>query len=212
MALKFGESKGSAVKNSIDALEFVDGENKIRLVGDILPRYVYWVKGTNNKNIPVECLSFNRDEERFDNVEKDWVQEYYPDLKCSWGYATQCIKNGKILVVNLKKGLWGDVITTAKDLGDPTDPDEGWDIVFDRKKTGPHIFNVEYKLRPLACKKRPLTDEERKVLKDLKSMDEVMVRPTPEQQKEFLDRLRKGDSAPEETDEEALEEEFKVEG
>ena len=71
--------------------QYVDGDNKMRVVGDILARYVYWIKGENDKNIPMECLSFDRNSERFNNVDKDWVREYYPDLKCGWSYATQCI-------------------------------------------------------------------------------------------------------------------------
>ena len=96
MALSFNQSKGSAQKNSIDAYRYVDGDNSFRLVGDILARYVYWIKGENDKNIPFECLSFDRNEERFNNAEKDWVKEYYPDQKCGWSYATQCIEEGKI--------------------------------------------------------------------------------------------------------------------
>ena len=123
--------------------------------------------------------------------------------------AVQCIEDGKVKVVNLKKKLWEQVVTAAEDLGDPTDPDTGWDIKFVKKKTGPHVFNVEYTLQPLKCSPRPLTDEERELIKDLKSMDDVMPRPTPAAQKELLDRIRKADE-PEEKDEEALEDEFKV--
>lgn len=212
MALKFNQSKGAAQKNTIDSLAFHDGENRMRIVGDILARYVYWVRGENNKNIPMECLAFNRNTERFDNAEKDWVREYYPDLKCGWSYATQAIvpdgDSYKIKVVNLKKKLWEQVVTAAEDLGDPTDWDTGWDIVFDRKKTGPQVFNVEYQLKVLRCKTRALSEEEREVLKDLKSMDDVMARPTPDAQKELLDRIN---NAPvEENDEEAIEKEFDV--
>ena len=85
----------------------------------------------------MECLSFDRNSERFNNQEKDWVREYYPDLKCGWSYATQCIDNGEVKVVNLKKKLWEQIITAAEDLGDPTDPETGWDICFKRVKTGP---------------------------------------------------------------------------
>lgn len=208
MALAFNESKGSAQKNTINAFQFTDGMNKMRIVGDILARYVYWVKGENNKNIPLECLSFNRNTETFDNLEKDWVREFYPDLKCGWSYATQCIDNGEIKVVNLKKKLWEQIITAAEDLGDPTDWDKGWDIVFERKKTGPLPYNVEYNLHVLKCKQRSLTKEEREVLKDLKSMDEVMPRPTPDAQKELLDRIH--GKKVEEVDHETLEDEFKV--
>jgi len=209
MALKFNQSKGSAIKSTIDAFQFKDGNNSVRVVGDILARYVYWVKGENNKNIPMECLSFNRDQERFDRKEKDWVEEYYPDLNCTWSYGVQCIDDGKVKVVNLKKKLWEQVVTAAEDLGDPTDPDTGWDIKFVRKKTGPHVFNVEYTLQPLKCSSRSLTEKERELIQDLKSMDDVMPRPTPAAQKELLDRIRKADE-PEEKDEEALEDEFKV--
>lgn len=208
MALKFGESKGAAQKSNIVTYQFQDGVHRVRIVGDILARYVYWVKGENNKNLPIECLSFNRDAELFDNIEKDWVKEFYPDLKCSWSYVTQCIDEGQIKVINLKKKLWEQVITAAEDLGDPTDPETGWDIVYERKKTGPLPYNVEYTLHVLKCKPRPLTDEERELVKDLKSMDEVMPRPTPDAQKELLDRLH--GKKTEETDEETLEEEFRV--
>jgi hypothetical protein len=209
MALAFNKQTGAAQKSEIKAFQFKDGMNKMRIVGDILPRYVYWIKGENNKNIPMECLSFGRNTERFDNLEKDWVREFYPDLKCGWSYATQCVDGGEIKVVNLKKKLWEQIITAAEDLGDPTDPKDGWDIVFERKKTGPLPYNVEYVLHTLKCKKRALDEDELKVLEDLKSMDEVMPRPTPDAQKELLDRIhhkREDDSV----DEEALEKEFKM--
>ena len=42
----------------------------------------------------------------------------------------------KSKVVNLKKKLWEQIITAAEDLGDPTDPESGWDVQFKRVKTG----------------------------------------------------------------------------
>jgi hypothetical protein len=207
MALSFNKQTGGAQKSSISSFQYKDGDNKMRVVGDILARYVYWIQGENGKNIPMECLSFDRNSERFNNQEKDWVREYYPDLKCGWSYATQCIDNGEVKVVNLKKKLWEQIITAAEDLGDPTDPETGWDICFKRVKTGPLPYNVEYQLQALKCKPRPLTDEERAAIADLKSMDDVMTRPTADAQKELLDRVRNhGD----ETDDEALDAEFNV--
>ena len=207
MAIAFNQQKGSAQKTSISSFQYQDGDNKMRIVGDILARYVYWIQGENGKNIPMECLSFDRNSERFNNVEKDWVREYYPDLKCGWSYATQCIDNGEVKVVNLKKKLWEQIITAAEDLGDPTDPETGWDICFKRVKTGPLPYNVEYQLQALKCKPRALTDDEKAIIADLKSMDDVMPRPTPDAQKELLDRVR---NTGEETDDEALEAEFNV--
>ncbi len=207
MALSFNKQTGGAQKSSINTFQYKDGDNKMRIVGDILARYVYWIQGENGKNIPMECLSFDRNSERFNNQEKDWVREYYPDLKCGWSYATQCIDNGELKVVNLKKKLWEQIITSAEDLGDPTDVDTGWDICFKRVKTGPLPYNVEYQLQALKCKPRALEESELEVISDLKSMDDVMSRPTPDAQKELLDRVRNhGD----ETDDEALDAEFNV--
>ena len=105
MALSFNQSKGAAQKGSITSYSYRDGDNEVRFVGDVLARYVYWLEGKNGKNIPFECLSFDRNEERFNNKEKDWVREYYPDLKCGWSYAMQCIDGGEVKVINLKKKL-----------------------------------------------------------------------------------------------------------
>mgnify|MGYP001191150888 FL=1 len=207
MAISFNQQKGSAQKTSIKSYQYVNGDNKMRLCGDILARYVYWIKGQNDKNIPMECLSFDRNTESFNNKEKDWVREYYPDLKCGWSYATQCIDNGEIKVVNLKKKLWEQIITAAEDLGDPTDPDTGWDICFKKVKTGPLPYNVEYQLQALKCKPSSLSEDDKALLEDLKSMDDVMPRPTPDAQKELLDRIREASTT--EVDE-TLEAEFNI--
>jgi hypothetical protein len=208
MAISFNKSKGAAQKSSITSYGYRDGDNTVRLVGDVLARYVYWLEGKNGKNIPFECLSFDRNEERFNNKEKDWVREYYPDLKCGWSYAMQCIDGGEVKVINLKKKLFEAILTAAEDLGDPTDPQTGWDVKFKRVKTGPLPYNVEYQLQVLKCKQRPLDESELALLDGLKSMDDVMPRPTPDAQKALLDEIR--EEGGEEVDEEALEEEFNI--
>ena len=208
MALAFNQTKGEAQKSSIVTYQYRDGDNRVRLVGDVLARYVYWITGENNKNIPLECLSFDRNEERFNNKEKDWVREFYPDLKCGWSYAMQCIDNGEVKVINLKKKLWEQILTAAEDLGDPTDPDTGWDICFKRVKTGPLPYNVEYQLQALKCKAASISDDDKALLVNLKSMDDVMPLPTPDAQKELLDRLRSAPSGDE--IDETLEDEFNV--
>ena len=199
MALKFNESKGEAVKSKIDSYQYVEGDNKVRMVGDICARYVYWLKGENGKNLPFECLSFDREKEVFNNLEKDWVREYHPELKCGWSYAIQCIHDGKVKVLNMKKKLMEQIKVAAEDLGDPTDPESGWDVYFKRVKTGPMAYNVEYQLQALKCKPRALEESEMELIAELKSMDEVLPRPTPDAQKELLDRLRAGSSNSDET-------------
>lgn len=209
MALKFGETKGKAVKKSVESYEYKDGENVVRLVGGVLPRYVYWLKGTNNKDIPIECLAFDREKEKFTNVETDHVPAFFPDKKCSWAYSINCIdpRDGKVKVLNLKKKLFEQVITAAEDLGDPTDYDSGWDVVFKRQKTGPLPFNVEYTLAVLKCKKRSLTPEERAAANAAEDIDSKFPRPSPEEVKAALEKIAAGsEEESEQTDGEAVKE------
>lgn len=191
MALSFKQTKGKAQSNKVESYEYKDGENTVRLIGGVLPRYIYWLKGSNNKDIPVECLAFSRDKEKFDNMEKDHVPDYFPDLKCSWSYSVNCIdpKSGKVVALNLKKKLFEQIVTAAEDLGDPTDYDTGWDVVFKRTKTGPLAFNVEYTLQVLRCKPRALTDAERAMADAAKSIDEKFPRPTADEVKALLEKI-----------------------
>jgi hypothetical protein len=196
MALDFKNTKGKAEKGGAEAFKFTDGDMSVRLHGGILPRYMYWVKGTNDKDIPLECLAFDRNEERFNNKDTDHVQKFFPEVKCSWAYSVNCIdlKDGKSKVFNLKKKLFEQILTVADTLGDPTDPDTGWDIVFKRTKTGTHAFNVEYTLKQLACKVRPLTEQEREVIAADKTIDEKYPRPTSDDILKTLERITKPNS------------------
>lgn len=210
MALSFGDTKGAAASKKVDAFEYKDGENTVRLIGGVLPRYIYWVKGTNNKDIPIECLAFSREKEKFDNLEVDHVQEFYPEAKCAWAYSINCIdpKDGKVKVLNLKKKLFAQIRDAAADLGDPTDLDTGWDCVFKRTKTGPLAYNVEYTLSVLRCKKRSLTEEERTAVAVAKSIDELYPRATADEVLALLTKIQKGttEDTSTSTDQEAVNE------
>ena len=191
MALSFKQTKGKAASNKVETYEYKDGENTVRLIGGVLPRYIYWIKGTNNKDIPIECLAFSREKEKFDNLEKDYVPDYYPDLRCTWSYSINCIdpKDGKVKALNLKKKLFEQIVTAAEDLGDPTDYDTGWDVVFKRTKTGPLPFNVEYTLQVLRCKPRKLTAEEQALADTAQNIDEKFPRPTADEVKALLEKI-----------------------
>jgi hypothetical protein len=129
--------------------------------------------------------------EMFDNIEKDHVPTYFPDLKCSWSYTVNCIdpKDGKVKALNLKKKLFEQIVSAAEDLGDPTDPDTGWDVVFKRTKTGPLAFNISYDLSVLRCKPRKLTDAERQAAAEAKSIDEKYPRPTEAEVLALLEKI-----------------------
>jgi hypothetical protein len=120
----------------------------------------------------------------------------------------QCLDQGEVKIINLKKKLFEAILQAAQDgLGDPTDPENGWDVKFKRVKTGPLPYNVEYQLQVLKCKQRALSEDEMAAISDLKSMDDVMPRPTPDAQKTLLDEIRADASG--DMDEE-LEAEFKM--
>lgn len=203
MGKAFAETVGSGSGSKIPSYEYKNGEHRIRLIGDVLPRYIYWLQGADGGNKrPVESLAFNREKEVFDNNEGDVVKEFFPNEKCAWSYAMLCINldgTPEVQLLNLKKKMFNQIMDTAKELGDPTDPETGWDVVFTRKKTGPHQYNVEYTVNVLQCSKRqrPLTDEERKLVEDSPTIDEVLPRHSPEKQREFLNRLVNGDSGEE---------------
>ena len=206
MALAFTATKGKAVKNSYESYTYKDGENKVRIIGGILPRYVYWLKGSNNKDIPVECLAFDREKEKFTNAEVDHVPAFFPDKKCSWSYSVNALVDGKVVVLNLKKKLFEQIVSAADDLGDPTDPVEGWDVVFKRVKTGPLPFNVEYTLSVLRCKKRALTAEELEAVAESVTIDVKFPRATPAEVLTTLERITTGaeEEAAEGVDSEAV--------
>ena len=84
MAIGFNQTKGSAQKEKIETYNYAGKEDHhLRMVGDLLPRYVYWIKGENNKNIPMECLSFDRNSETFNNI-------LAVDLVGAFYYAREC--------------------------------------------------------------------------------------------------------------------------
>jgi len=191
MSLAFNETAGSAKSTKIDYFKFEDGDNEFRLVGGVLPRYVYWHKTPKNTAIALECLGFNRESESFDNKEKDWFQHYFPDIKCKWSYVVQAYdKAGKLVVVSLRKKMFEAIKSNAsKHWGDPTDPDTGMKIVVTKAKNGAQAFNVEYTIDVLGCKVLPLTDEQKKELEEKPTIDELFVRQTPDEQKLNIERI-----------------------
>lgn len=210
MGVSFGDAHGSAKKNSLDYIKFDFGENEFRMVGELLPRYAYWKQlknGGNTFSIPVECLSFDREKEEFTNLEKDWFKHYFPEEKCVWSYVIQVIdkKDNTLKMCGLKKKLFDQIMSAAESLGDPTDPETGWAVKVNKKKTGPNVYNVEYELQQLKLKKEPLTEEQREAIKDMRPIDELIPRPTAEEQKAFIEQAWFS-KAEENVDEEAIDE------
>ena len=209
MAIAFDNVSGEAIKQKVDYFKFEEGENLFRMVGDVLPRYVYWKKTPDGaKTMNVECLAFNRDSEKFDNEVEDNFNRHFPDERCSWSYLVKAFDNeGKLVVVALKKKLFQSILAMArKHLGDPTDPKDGWTVSVEKAITGPLVYNVAYELDQLGCKKSPLTDEQIEELAESPTIEEMFIRQTPEEQKSFIEKIWFSTPDDEEVDTEVVDE------
>lgn len=188
MSIKFNDVNGENKKVKVDYFKFEDGDNEFRIVGDIEPLYVYWLDSADgNKTIPVECLAFDREKETFNNAEKDPVEELFPEKKCSWSYRALCIdpKDSKIKVLSLKKKFFTEQLLplARKHFGDITDPDKGYKIVVNKTGKG---FGTAYMVDQISCKPQPLTDEQKEMVAEHRTISEVFPRGNYDDQKAFL--------------------------
>ena len=191
MALDFKNLKGKAQKAGPERFKWNEGRNHFRMVSAVVPGYKYWLKTADGNSVPMDALSFDREKEQFTNKVTDVVRKFFPDKKCSWAYTSFVIdrSDGKLKLMDHKKKLFNEILLAAQDLGDPTDWDDGWDVVVERQKTGPKIFNVEYHLKVLESNKlkKPLTDEEKAYLEaEMPNIEEFLKIPTPQEQEEFI--------------------------
>jgi hypothetical protein len=168
-------------------------EIKVRLLGGVLPRYVYWVVTKEGKKRSIECLSFNRETKAFDPNLPDPIKEVAPEIlgeagKPQFSYAAQLInrQTGQIALFDpIKKQAYDELVALAKnpEYGNPADPVKGYDVTISKVRTGPLPQNVKYKVQP-SRENSPLTDKEKEL--ELYDLDKILKRPTYEEQKKWL--------------------------
>jgi hypothetical protein len=186
---KFTDLQGKASKAGPERFKPQEGRNEFRIIGSVIPGYKYWLKTRDGTSVPMDCLSFNRETEQFDNRSRDVVREYFPEKKCSWAYQSYVIDraDGKVKLFDHKKRLFESILDAAKaKLGDPTDVENGWDIVFTRKKTGPKAFNVEYKLETFELENSSLSEEDLTAIEEAGTIEDFIKISTPEEQEDFI--------------------------
>tara|TARA_Y100000034_G_scaffold136800_2_gene215909 strand:+ start:6946 stop:7590 length:645 start_codon:yes stop_codon:yes gene_type:complete len=168
----------------------IDTEKKIRLVGGVLPRYVYWVTTKEGKKMPIECLSFNRDTESMDDSLQDPIKELpdeIVDIKPQFGFICNVIDRDskEIVIFDLKMTIFKQIVEFAgnPDFGNPADEEKGYDITIKKEKTGPLPQNVKYTCMP-GRSNTPLTDKE----KEMETFDlhSIYKRPTYDEQRQWL--------------------------
>ena len=168
-------------------------ELKCRLIGGVLPRYVYWIVNKDGGKRSIECLSFNRETKQFDPSLPDPIKEISPEVlgpevKPQFGYVTQLIdrKTGQVVLFDpIKKGAYDDIVKYARNpqYGNPAHETKGYDITISKIKTGPKKQNVKYTVTPDRGNS-PLTAAEKEL--PLYDFDKLFKRPTYEEQKKWL--------------------------
>ena len=174
----------------IERLSMSIGDTKVRLVGEVMPRYCYWVVTTEGKKMPVECLQFNRQTESFDNSAQDPFKEIDEAIfadKPQFSYVCNVIDraDGKIKLFDLRSTIYSQIVdyATNPDYGNPAGDDDGYDITIKKEKTGPLPQNVKYSCLP-ARNNSPLTVDEKAL--ELYDLSKIYKRQTYEEQKEWL--------------------------
>lgn len=181
---------GGGQNRDIERLKLELGDNKIRLVGEVLPRYCYWVTTNEGKKMPVECLQFDRETETFDKNAQDPFTEIDEDIyseKPGFAYVCNVIdrKDGKVKLLDLRATIYGQIVEFAmdSDYGNPAAEAEGYDINIKKEKTGNLPQNVKYTCVP-GRGNSPLTEEEKAM--ELFDLSKLIKRPTYEEQKKWL--------------------------
>jgi hypothetical protein len=140
-------------RREIERLIYGIGDTKVRLVGDVMPRYCYWVVTTEGKKMPVECLQFNSETESFDNSAQDPFKEIdeaiYSD-KPQFSYVCNVIdrSDNQIKLFDLRSTIYSQIVdyATNPDYGNPAEMSNGYDITIKKEKTGPLPQNVKYSI------------------------------------------------------------------
>ena len=184
------QTTGNQSKREIERITLGAGDTKVRLVGDVMPRYCYWVVTKDGKKMPVECLQFDRETESFNSNIKDPFKEIDPDVyaeKPNFAYVCNVIdrKDNKVKLFDLRSTIYSQVVdyATNPEYGSPADNENGYDFTIKKEKTGPLPQNVKYTVIP-ARSSKALSEEERAL--ELYDLSKIFKRQTYDEQKQWL--------------------------
>ena len=130
-------------RREIERMTMNIGDNKLRLIGDVLPRYCYWVTTTEGRKMPVECLEFSRETESFDssaeNPFKEIDEAVYSD-KPQFSYVCNVIDraDGKIKLFDLRSTIYSQIVDYASnpEYGNPLTQKRGMILLLKKKRLG----------------------------------------------------------------------------
>ena len=118
---------------------------RARLIGGVMPRYIYFIESKWSRTFALDCVSFDRESETFTDV-CDPVQELYDDKTPYFAYMCNYIDrvDNKVKILPLKKSVYNQIVDFSNKYGDPSHPDTGYDITITRNVTGLGKFDVFY--------------------------------------------------------------------
>lgn len=163
MAKSWGSTKGSVSSDKLDYLSFKPGKNVVRIVSNVLPRYVYWIKNADDKVAAFDCIRFNRNTEKFVSGVKDPINtiglfEKELDAKTGAKVPLKPKKNyvcwvidradGKLKIMEVKATILKGIQSAMGQL----EIDDPMSIDFTIEKTGKG-FDTEYKVLEIAASK-----------------------------------------------------------
>lgn len=212
----FMQSKGEAVKNKVAYAKFGMGVTQIRLVGDLLPGYAYWLENTAKHKFKAPNLAFDPKTEawikgavdpvrEFGFTEKNEKGETVP-LKSKRDYQIQIINraSGKLEVMSLSKTMFDAIVAYCRD----TDVEDPTTIELFIEKTGDaNKWNsIRYKLNEVRTMKfnadmasvAELHEKDATILEEMKPIAEMFPRPTADELREqitnFLNNTKEDDA------------------
>lgn len=195
----FLASKGEAQLNNLNYAKFGMGTTQIRLVGDLLPGYAYWLKNSLNKDRKFDNLAFNPATERWDSGRPDVVKEFgfternekgeTVPMKSKRNYQIQILNraSGKLEVMSLSKSMFDSIVAYCRDTGvtdvgslelfiDKTGDQARWNSI---RYNLNQVKTMQFNSQPAKVEEARAKDGE--LLKDLKDIKELFPRPTPEE-------------------------------
>lgn len=195
----FLASKGEAQLNNLNYAKFGMGTTQIRLVGDLLPGYAYWLKNSLNKDRKFDNLAFNPATERWDSGQPDVVKEFgfterndkgeTVPMKSKRNYQIQILNraSGKLEVMSLSKSMFDSIVAYCRDTGvtdvgslelfiDKTGDQARWNSI---RYNLNQVKTMQFNNQPAKVEEARAKDGE--LLKDLKDIKELFPRPTPEE-------------------------------
>lgn len=195
----FLASKGEAQLNNLNYAKFGMGTTQIRLVGDLLPGYAYWLKNSLNKDRKFDNLAFNPATERWDSGQPDVVKEFgfternekgeTVPMKSKRNYQIQILNraSGKLEVMSLSKSMFDSIVAYCRDTGvtdvgslelfiDKTGDQARWSSI---RYNLNQVKTMQFNSQPAKVEEARAKDGE--LLKDMKDIKELFPRPTPEE-------------------------------